>query len=691
MSMRWIAATVLLITGVAHAEEKPAWWDNAIGTEPIVLPGFAPVVTSGTTVELGGRRYVWEGGYLPERIDSLGRPLTGPLRLVVRHRDGRREALRPARVEVASSAPDQATVVATGEPIPGLRVSATTRVEYDGVAMVELALEPGAPVAVDGLDFEIDVVRTPPMRMLRFDAQTVRFQPRKRTVALEDFAGPFQNVVGLPDGERSFWWFADNAEGWIWNGPTVTEIAVEPDVVRLRQRMIGGGHSIAAPMTMRFNFLATPVRDLGTAWRKERRLVALADAAWAGTGRFHLWWGSAFAHIDLPYTSYPPGVEETLPEEDRRAYPGVDQNRRMLERTERELGITRIPYFSAHCLSSLDPALRAYREDWELDPPIVPKGGLAGMKARVDKPCLSHRARPYTNYLLARFDDVFSRLPAAGLYFDQGPVLDSRNPAHGAWTDSNGRTQASLDILGLRDFLKRLRVLFHRKGLPGHVFVHNSNSEIVPAYSFATGTVDGEQARHHLKGMGDDYISIMPLDQVRSQLAPAQYGVPAYWLPEPFTMNQNDPAWPGSPAQYRAFRNQMTLALLHDVPVWPAGFPADGWRELVGALDEFAVERSEFVGYWAAAPGARTAAKDAAVSYYRRSDPASALLVVANLSGEARDIPVELDRARLGFPPAGRLDLATGKGRTKVAPGENVKNVKVAPKDFALVVVSPGG
>jgi hypothetical protein len=692
---RSAAATLLLLSlslllpspTRARGEERPPWWDNTIGMEPVVLPGFAPLEVSGTELVLGGRRYVWGAGFLPERIDSLGRPLTGPLELVARQ-SGERRVLRAERVRVASQAADQATVVAEGEALPGLRVVVTTRVEYDGVALVTLELLPSGPVEVGGLDFEVETLRTPAMRMLRFDAATVRYQPRKRTVALEAYAGPFQNAVGFPDGERSFWWFADNAEGWIWNAPTVTEVEPGAERVLLRQRLIGSSFQISEPLRMQFGFLATPVRELGGAWRKEQRIVALADRAHAGLGKLHLWWGSAFAHIDLPYTEYPPGVEEELPRADRAAYPGPDANAKTLERTRRELGITRVPYFSAHCLSALDPALRRYRAEWEIQPPIVPKGGLAGMTARVDKPCLSHRARPYTNYLLARFDEVLSRLPLPGLYFDQGPVLDSRNPAHGAWRDSQGRTHASLDILGLREFLKRLRVLFHSKGLPGLVFVHNSNSEIVPAYTFATATVDGEQARHHLKGTGDDYIAVMPLEQVRSQLAPAQYGVPAVWLPEPWTLNADDADWEGSDDQRRAFRNQMTLALLHDVPVWPVGFPLEGWRRLVGALDAFGVERADFVGYWSPGSALRTTASEAAVSYYRRTDPPGLLAVVGNLSPREREIPVEIARAGLGW--TGPLSVREAETGEQIAvPGE-VAPVRVGPKDFALVLLAPG-
>jgi hypothetical protein len=652
LARAWLGCAALLLISIAagRAEPLPDWWNSTIGTAPIVLPGFEPVEVAGTTVALGGRRYVWTDGYLPARLESLGRPLTGALRLVSRTGGGRQE-LKAASVRIASSAPDHAVVVAEGEALPGVRVVAPTRVEYDGVAMVAIELVPAAPVSLDGLDFEVDVERTPAMRMLRFDADTVRYQPRKQSVDLRSYAGRFWNVVAFPDGERSFWWFADNADGWIWNAPVVTEVEALPQRVTLRQRLIGTTWRIAAPMRFDFNFLATPVRDLGTAWRKDLRVVATADARHAGLGKLHLWWGGAFAHVNLPYTEYPPGVEARLPAADRRAYAGADGSRRLLKKFE-QMGITRIPYFSTHCLSELDPVLQRYRSDWEIQPPLVARGGLSGMDADVKHPCLSQRTRPFANYLLSRFAVEMPRNGAKGLYFDQASVLDSRNPKSGAWVDSNGRTQGSTDILAIREFHKRLRVLFHEQGIPGYVFVHNSNSEIIPAYTFVTATVDGEQLREHLEG-SDDTIAKMPLDMVRAQLAPAQYGVLAVWLPQSFTVHAKDATWEGSSGQGLAFRNFMTLALLHDIPVSPTGFPLEGWRSLLRELDAFGLEKARFVGYWAPSPAVRTATPDAQVSYYERDG--SLLLVVANLAPESREIALEALRPGGGVPATVRV------------------------------------
>ena len=669
IALRLLLALAALGTAVSAAVGE------ALATDAIVLPGFAPIRTTGTEVELGQRVYLWDQSFLPVRIDSRGSPLAGPMRLVL----AAAGPIAPETVKITESEPDHALVVAEGEPLPGLSVKVSTRVEYDGVAMVSLEITPRAPVAVSGLDYEVAIARTAWTRMLRFEAASVRDQARPIRID-PSYRGPFQNAIGLADGDRSFWWFADNAEGWIWNGRDVTEVEPGASEVRIRQQLIGGPYRIAKPIRLAFNFLATPVRELGTAWREERVTTRLEPAG-AAEGRFQLWWLDAFAHKDLPYTTPPASVLGAMPEAERSVYPGLAKQRAALARY-RSWGLEVLPYFSAHCLSSFDPELRRNRSEWEVSPPLVlnvadPPFG------KVETPCLSQRASGYSDYLLSRLGQEIDALGMSGLYFDQGSVIDSANRSHGAWTDSRGATHPSLDILALRSFFKRLREIFQQKGKPGFLFVHNSNVEITPAYTFVTSTVDGEQFTGLLRD--DDYIGSIALDQVRTQFAPEQYGVLVTWLSETWYRHAHEPGWEGSPAQRRAFRNFLTLALLHDVPVWPAGAPAADWKETLGILDGFGVGKAEFIGYWRGHAGARTESAQAQVSLYRRSDTHRALLIVANLDAEPQTVAVS-------FQAQGLVGDAARSVRFRLLPrglvldAENGRiAVPVPARDFQLV------
>jgi Glycoside hydrolase 123, N-terminal domain len=686
-SVKFAAALMVLATCVAasagdEAEELPEWWNSKIGLEPIVLPGFGPVRTSGTEVDLWGRRYVWDESFLPAEIDSQNEALTGPLLLVATVENDRR-VLRPEKVEITESAPDHAVVVARGEALPGLRVTCTTRIEYDGVAMVELLIVPEGSVTIDGLYNEASIVRSKSARPVIFEASAnpnssnnIRYM-RKEVLFDADYHGSFRNVLGFPDGDRSFWWFADNAKGWIWNGPNVTELSIRGDRFLLRQHLIGGSWSIDKPMSFHFNFLATPVRDIGSAWRGER-VVHYMPVTKENRGKFNLWWPDAFAHYALPYSQLPPDIRKEFPNEDWDKFPGRERTKQLM-REYAAKDFHRLPYMSAHCLSIFDPFGRKYRTQWETDPPWVHHFDEAVT------PCFSHRAAGYSNYLLSRFSNEIDELGMTGVYLDQGAPVDSRNMAHGGWIDSNGKKQASLDILAYREFLKRLRTLFFLKGKPGYVVAHDSNTELIPALTFAAMTLDGEQFVITLKD--DDYIGSVSLDKVRSLYRGTQFGIVSTWLPELLPRHRHEPGWNKSGAQYRAYRNLMTLALLHDIPILPVGVSRSDYQSLTQDLDDFGVAHSDFVGYWREDAGAQSTTTDAPISFYRFHNGTKALLVVANLSSMQKAIDLVVDPIALGLH-GDAFSYRPIPLKTKLLPQDGRVQVNVSGRDFRLVEIT---
>ena len=666
-------AITLLLSPLVAREARAA-----LGEDTIVLPGFAPIARNGYQLRLGDRLYDWSGGtYLPV-VYSRGSVIAGPMSLRIQVA-GQRWLLTPSSVQVVTSTPHHAVVQATGTATPGLAVAVTTRVEYDGVAMVTVTLTPSAPIDIDALDFEADIRSNPATRMLKFQTADIRLQKRDHAIQ-PSYAGPFLNAITVADGERSYWWFADNAEGWIWNGATVTELApLSSDRLRLRQRLIGSRYRLASARTMKMNFLVTPVRELGSSWRRERLAGGISSAE-ASIARILGWWSTALAHTALPFTEPAPSIVSQIPAADWVNYPGLATNRYYLQRNLAK-GFQSLPYFSAHCLSELDPTLDANRTAWEVDPPFVVLSADSSYPTRFEKPVLSQRASGYRDYTLSRLSQEIDKLGMNGIYLDHASIMDSKSPYHGAWTDSNGRVQPSTDILGMRDFLKRLRVLFYLKGKPGLVLIHASNSEIVPAYTFATGIVDGEHFAHRL--VADDYIASVPLDQVRMQNAPGQYGVRNMWIPQFDRFHGGDPTWPTSAAGVRAFRNLMTLILLHDGELWPSFVSQQERYGIYGALDAFGVNQATFHGYWQTAPLATTARPLARVSAYKRTG--KLLLVVGNLSTSAEAVDVRVSLAGAGLPAgAGARLLPQG---TPLAFSDGRLDLSVPAKDFRLIEI----
>ena len=667
----------------------PHWWHNTLGTEPIVLPGYSPIKVSGNQIELYERFYNWNNAYLPNELISRGSPIANHMRLVA-NVNGNKIELMPDTVQTEARSEAYAEVFSTGEPLPGLRVQVLTRIEYDGVASSTIRLTPSFPVTLDGLDYEVQVPRSPSTEVIAFKANGIRLQKDRQDMITPPYAGEFLNAVGFADGDRSFWWFADNAKGWIWNGKTVTEIEQTDENLSLRQRLIGEAWTITEPMTFRINFLATPVRDLGTEWRSKRVVVPAPNEKEAAMGgKFKLWWTEAFAHDAFPYTYYPMGTEHRLTAQDRLAFAGQTKLAQTIKHDKTRFDIHLIPYFSAHVLSNLDPALNEFRPLWEVHPLSQFKDVVKPYAKIYEKPILTHQARSYSNYLLWRLDREIDNLGIEGIYFDHGDPYESCNPLNGGWIDSNGRLQPSLDIMGLREFLKRLRVLFHLKGKAGYVFIHNSNREIIPAYTFAYATVDGEQYRDGRVKWGD-YLSAISLDELRTRFAPGQYGVLSIFLPSEWNYHQGDKLWQGSERQRSSYRRMIGLMLLHDIPDWPIGAHPEERKKLIGVLDEFGIDKATFTGYWSPDSAISADNRHVKVSSYYRPDTNSTLLIAVNtaITTQQANLSIHLSRIKSG---AGIFEIQADSGGTQATSSTQDATVAldIPPREFRWIIINP--
>lgn|GEM_PF-2973819 len=664
-------------------QDLPEWWDNPLGVTNEVLPGYAPIRSGNGVLELSQRTYRWGKDYLPESITSRGSLLAEGIRLVARI-DGKRVVLKPSRLQITQRGEVAVQVTASGEPIPGLQVTVDSRVEYDGMASSRIRLMPDHPIDLEGLDFLADIVDDPSMEVIAFDANGIRRQKDRHDLLELPYAGRFLNVLGFADGNRSFWWFADNAKGWIWNAPTVTEVTRANHRIRLRQRLIGSHYRLQGPITLRINFLATPVRELGSAWRSRRIASGPSGPRQSKLGsRFRLWWTRAFAHDAFPYLDYPAGSSDEITTHDRSVYPGAADNRRQVLNEKQRHGISRIPYFSAHVLSRLDPVLKRFQRYWEILPAREFKDVTRPYEKAYGKPVLTHRAAGYSNYLLWRLDPVIERLGIDGIYLDHGPPHDSCNPHNGGWTDSNGRLQPSLDILGLRRFLKRLRALFVARGRPGYIFIHTSNREILPAYTFAYAMVDGEQYRNG-RVEGGNYLDALSLDEFRTRFAPDQYGVISLLLPTEWTYHRGEKGWQGSRSQLDAYRRTQALVLLHDLLDWPIGAHRRERARIVRLLDRFGIDRAEFIGYWDKRTPLVAADPHIKISAYRRQDSGDTLCVVANTADRPIHTTLHLAPGYIGRSgPDQRLSNEKGEA-LEIGSG---LPIDLQERDFTLLIL----
>jgi len=679
----------MIANAFAASLEKPAWLDNSLGKDEVTLPGYEPLSASQNTISLGmGRKVVWNNSYLPAEISANALPIAHDMRLVVRH-DGQSEAIVPEKVYLKEVTDQHAVMVSEGHVASKLLVRVTTRIEYDGVAMVTINLIPSGQVHLEGLDYLVDVEKNQKSRVITFKADDIQKQKNRYDLIALPYRGDFLNVIGIADGDRSFWWFADNAEHWVWNGSTVSEISQSGDSYRIRQRLVGERWSLKGSVSLKLNFLVTPVRDIGADWRKRRIIAGAPDDEKAQQGGFFkMWWTDAFVHDALPYTELPESITDEITVDDRNSYRGAAENRKMVEHDRQQYGAHWMPYFSAHALSNLDPGLQIFRDSWQIEPHnefrevVLPYTHIYG------KPLLTHRAESYTDYLIWRLAEAIDTLDIDGIYLDHGPVRPSMSVRNGGWMDSNGKLQPSLDILGTREFIKRLRTLFWRKGKTGYVFVHDSNREIIPAYTFAYAQYTGEQYRSGVVRNGK-YLDAVSLDELRTRLAADQYGVLTVWLPIEWTYHRDNKRWRGSESQLHSYRSYESLALLLDVMTHPLGSHKHARDKLLAVLDKFGIEKANFIGYWDAQGDVDSSNPGVKISVYRRNDTASALYIATNSTNKNIKTRVTFNAASQS--PDASIVIEGRKLPESISHKFPEIDLDVPANDFRWIISGPAG
>lgn len=601
--------------------------DNAL--KPFAFPEFQPLKWDERTVSLYEKSYSWQrGGIFPE-IDS--RSLDSYAKVYLEITIAGKKMLIAFDDFAISGSENKLTVNTISRLDSGITIRAATDIEPDGFMTVQLNILADTPTIVDEIAIVAEVIDSASTEILAFKTKGIRQQKNRNDMLQPPYKGAFLNAVSIGDSERSFWWFADNAQGWIWNGPHQTELLRVDNRVQLRQLLLARSTRIIAMKAIKFGMLATPTKQLEARWRENRILWGAPSVVEKKRKtKYKIWWPDAFSYDAFPYVDYPGLTSSKLSATNIKAYKGLETNKKIISNQREKYGINWIPYFSAHTLTTLDPALKKCLRQWKIQPEKLFKDGLNPYSNQYPKYVLTHRAPGYSNYIVDRFDKLIDELDIIGIYLDHGPVHDSNNLENGGWYDSNGNLQSSLDIFATREFLKNLRRKFLEKGKEGNIFIHISNREILPAYTHAYALINGEQYRRDLKD--SNYLDIVALDEFRARFATSNYGFITIWLPLEWVRHIGDKSWLGSDPQLTAYRKVMGLALAHDLLDWPQGAHQGERGRLIAALDKFDIANAAFEGYWLDGIPIATKSKRIKISSYTK--PNGRFLILTNISSQ---------------------------------------------------------
>ena len=239
---------------------KPEWLGCREGLSDEVLAPWTPVQAEGSQVKVWGRTYEFASGPLPSRITTRDKDvLVGPVRLVGRS-NGVAQTWEGQPGRVVESAPDHATLSAWIES-QYLRVEGRTRVEYDGMMLIDLRVQPKRPGATVSLALEVPLKALHAKYLYHFPG---RWRSAFNVGALpaEGWTGPFKPYVWLGDDWRGLAWFCESDQHW---RPAEKAKAVQiirrGDQVCLRLDLLSQA-KMDEPVPYTIGFEATPVKPL---------------------------------------------------------------------------------------------------------------------------------------------------------------------------------------------------------------------------------------------------------------------------------------------------------------------------------------------------------------------------------------------------------------------------------------------
>ena len=199
-------------------------------------------------------------------------------------------------------------------------------------------------------------------------------------------------------------------------------------------------------------------------------------------------------------------------------------------------------------------------------------------------------------------DRKLKELGLFSYYEDNSQTRLFDDPALGfGYTRTDGKRQPQFDLWEYRGYLQRVATVYHDNGQENLLAVHNSAQMLIPAFTFVTITLDGEQPARYVRTPGRDYLDEWPdLEYVRAHVMGRQFGVRAVFLSE-ITL-------PDDPSGHLA-RSLLALMLPHDVEVWdgqmPNRAPIKAWHKIKNDFN-FLEGESTFFPYWATTPAAAT-------------------------------------------------------------------------------------
>lgn len=591
-------------------DPKPDWLTRPVGLERRVPEPFTPVrVSRGPTasrigLSVWGRRIDWDRSLLPVKMITQGESLLRRGMTLEVETDRRQWQNPKASVAVVGEGPDR-VMVRSETRVDRLKIGTLSRVEFDGMMLTTLRLEPeGGPIDLERLAVRVPLRRelAPLLHHNGCSASGGGWAGERPVIWQSDL----RPIVWLGNENLGLCFFAESREGWrLRETDRAIEVLTEGETALLRLNLFDHPTTIEQPVEITFGFIATPLRPMPDNW-----------LAWS--------WQTVTHFQPNRGVDYVPAPHETL-----LSIPWWDESQMLLhekygdwstwekeKRWHHDHGRKFLKYTQTLGLGDT-PERRFWGYEWE----TVPRDGRSYCPAS-----------KFRHLLAAGLAERIREGGVDGIYFDVAFPKPCSNPDHGC--------SGEYTLLAQRELRRRVANLLQQAGKEGIIFEHMSMNMYGPVMSFATAYLDGEQ---YYGRIHDDYRQALTLGYLRAMNVGTNWGLVPQFLPMVTTKDEG--------AAQRASDSLIALWMLH-APLrhcigWRAG-PAYAPALALDRAFDFPVGTRR-LGYWENRDVVTATPDHVKVTLYHK--PGGILLVAANLSEADVEATIKLSTGGLGLPP----------------------------------------
>jgi hypothetical protein len=487
-----------------------------------------------------------------------------------------------------------------------------------------------------------------------------------------ELPGSLVPYVWLGDEERGLAWFAAGTRDWVLDpGAPVQTVERGSQSVDLRVRLVGRPQVLSHARRLVFGLQATPTKPaaLEPPWRLwQPRCAAPPPIRSLCILTASLAWGGATAFGDFYPAAGNEGILDALGAARRTGrvargeadawlrrrsvrHPSPEKERRGLDYGFRVLAARPdavVAYVNSHRVAPI-PEFEIYGDEWS----PTPFADREQPPLALDKLHRTFPTRSWQDFALWHLRRLLEAGVADGFFFDNTALRVIFDDVSGsAYRDDDGTLQPAVDILELREFLRRAQVMAYRMQGRWLNVSHMTNAPVAPIHTWSAAILDGE-----LRYGPEPFPQRFSRDWLRAESLGTQVGSLPLFLPGVKGVD--------SAERRRAIeRSVVAGTAVHEIRVFGgANKPAKAVWEL---LYRFGYGRDDcrVLRYWDRPRHFRLSGVDAEALVLVRGQRALAL--VASF-GEGGTGELALDGDALGLAPGGRCREARSRDPIELA------------------------